>query len=429
MTKNSDFKKLVRARMQRTGESYAAARAQLADDAPAVAPAAAGIHPETAALVRVLAARGLTAFGAPASEALALGLGGGIGAACFAFDYKGHAPTFYVATRCHPQYAYGADFLRTAAERMGAAITTSESTPAAAVKRLRERLADGPVIAWVDRGSLPWSVAVGPAAELGPMPHVVVVDAVDDEHATVRDLSAAPVEIELTALTAARKRLRNAKHRLATVAVGAPVAPRAAVTEAIAACTAGLRGKTSVRGPMSKNFGIGGLRRWAAALADTRDAKRWTKVFPAKYAAPTLAWARFWIEHASTGGGGFRPLYAAFLDEAAVLAKLPALRPLAARYRELGTAWSALATAMLPDAVPALAAIRRAQDARAGATARGDLAALRTTDAALRAKITDAVKSPPLDGDDLRGHYADLAARVAALADAEEATAAALADV
>ena len=46
MTKDHDFKKLVRARMARTGERYAAARAQLARK-----PAAVGVHPESAALV------------------------------------------------------------------------------------------------------------------------------------------------------------------------------------------------------------------------------------------------------------------------------------------------------------------------------------------------------------------------------------------
>src|ERR1043166_136335 len=99
MTRGRDFKKVVRARMARTGERYAAARAQLAErpapgaepDAPRAARVRAGIHPETAALMRVLAAAKLRGFdGGAVSEALLLGLGGGIGAACFVFDYKGH---------------------------------------------------------------------------------------------------------------------------------------------------------------------------------------------------------------------------------------------------------------------------------------------------------------------------------------------------
>src|SRR5687767_10134498 len=171
MTKNRDFKRLVRARMERTGERYAAARAQLAREDEE-----AGAHPETAALLRLLLHAGVKGPAGAPTEALVLGLGGGIGASCFTFEYKGHAASFYVSTRTEPQYAYTADFIKTAAARFGAVCTIAESTsPKAAAKKLSEFVKRGPTIAWVDLAKLPWSRRLGGAADLGAMPHVIVV--------------------------------------------------------------------------------------------------------------------------------------------------------------------------------------------------------------------------------------------------------------
>jgi hypothetical protein len=50
-------------------------------------------------------------------------------------------------------------------------------------------------------------------------------------------------------------------------------------------------------------------------------------------------------EEIGTGGGGFRFLYAAFLQEAAVLAELPALNDMAERLMLIGDDWRALALA------------------------------------------------------------------------------------
>ena len=423
MTKGGDFKKIVRARMARTGERYAAARAQLASQ-PA-ASACRGGHPESSALVRVLAAAGITGPDrAPITESLVLGLGGGIGAAWFVFEYKGHPPQFYLATRCQPQYAYDPAFITTAAERLGAACDVAETTSATvAANHLRERTARGPVIAWVDRAALPWSTRPT-ETKLDAMPHVVVVDALGDGSATIRDTHAVAFELPVAELATARKRLRNAKHRLVSVGPGASIDPRAAIAAAIAACAAELGGRSKIRGPMASNFGIAALRRWLVALTDPKLPKRFSKVFSPPHALAFLAWGRYWIDHAGTGGGGFRPMYAEFLESAATIANRPTLRPLAKTYRNLGAEWTALATAMLPDSIPGFAAVRHAQDVQLAAFVRGDVAALRVAEVAGWAA---AKAAPKLDAETLRHHYADLAARLAPILDAEDAAARALA--
>ena len=84
MTKRSSFKKLVRERMKKTGESYSSARRQVI---AAAAPQAGithypGINPATSALRIMLAAAGVTnpVTKQPFSEAMLLGIAGGLGA-------------------------------------------------------------------------------------------------------------------------------------------------------------------------------------------------------------------------------------------------------------------------------------------------------------------------------------------------------------
>ena len=107
MTTDKAFKRVVRARMAKTGERYAAARRALVE-APRdrhhpqptrrlVTPAGyrmrGGLHPETATLANVLANRGVVSglTGEPLTEAAILGIGGGLGAGYILWEFQSHA--------------------------------------------------------------------------------------------------------------------------------------------------------------------------------------------------------------------------------------------------------------------------------------------------------------------------------------------------
>src|SRR4029079_14473055 len=95
MTTDKAFKRVVRARMAKTGERYAAARRALVEGArdgdhadattEPVTPSGyrmrGGLHPETATLANVLANQGVVSglTGEPLTEAAILGIGGGLG--------------------------------------------------------------------------------------------------------------------------------------------------------------------------------------------------------------------------------------------------------------------------------------------------------------------------------------------------------------
>lgn len=106
MTTDKAFKRVVRARMARTGERNAAARRTLVEGAtdgqhtePTADPAApssdrmrGGQHPETATLANILANQGVVSgvTGEPLTEAAILGIGGGLGAGYILWEFKRH---------------------------------------------------------------------------------------------------------------------------------------------------------------------------------------------------------------------------------------------------------------------------------------------------------------------------------------------------
>jgi hypothetical protein len=100
MTKQKHLKARVRARMAKTGESYVSARRHVVVESGQPIEARngyalrGGVHPDTAALANVLANHGVAAerFNRPLSEAMLLGIGGGLGAGYILWQFKGHHP-------------------------------------------------------------------------------------------------------------------------------------------------------------------------------------------------------------------------------------------------------------------------------------------------------------------------------------------------
>ncbi|HEV7784040.1 MAG TPA: BtrH N-terminal domain-containing protein, partial [Thermoanaerobaculia bacterium] len=225
MTQHKHLKQLVRARMQKTGESYSAARRQIVQQVlptpiqssspwhfPGIVPAAAGL--------RVLFTdAGILAphTGQPLSEPMVFGIAGGIGAGVFAFHYeKEDFSSFFIAGRhlWQDEVAY----TKAACERVGLAPVFVESSGAkSAEKQLLAALDAGPVLAWVDMAHLPHRAL--PKAYSGMMYHLITVYDADPAGGTARigDAADEPIEIPLAALAEARGRIKSQKHRLLQV--------------------------------------------------------------------------------------------------------------------------------------------------------------------------------------------------------------------
>lgn len=365
MTAQKHFKQLVRARMQKTGERYSTARRQVL--AAAVRPAALppstsrpalpagaaghlpGNIPATTALRILLTHAGISDL----SEALTFVLAGGIGAGVFAFLYeKEDIASLYLAGRhrWHDDLGY----LTGAAKRLQVGTVIKEASGARpAEKHLREAMEQGrPVIAWVDAAHLPHRAM--PALFSGGGYHVVTVYQIEGTTALIGDLADAPIEISLPDLATARGRIKKQKHRL--LWLDGPPRPDGLGPAVRAGLGFGAAELSTCR---MKNFRLDAFAELALRMEGKKGRENWAVMFPPGARLWTALTSLYdYIEHHGTGGGLCRPLFADGLAQCAARFGLPALRPVAARYADIGRQWSALADAALADGVAAFADAR-----------------------------------------------------------------------
>lgn len=356
MTRQREFKQLVRERMAKTGERYTAARAQILaklDDAPPpreTFPGVlkgydrfGGVQGDTAPLCNALRHAGITSpiTGRPYSEAMVNGLCGGPGFLYAVFEYKGWPPmlTLALRSRSMPDVYVEAGLLR-----LGVQLKRSESSsPKPARKALEQALSAGKAALCVaDVALLPWYGL--PKEFAGGSPHVIAVVARDGDEVWVDDRPPRPIRMTLDQLDKARASYRKAKHRLITLEGQKPrFDARQAIRDAVAD-TAQTYVKPAVPKSFWANCGFSGIDKWRALLTDKKDEKGWPTVFAeTSRAYAGLQRAYQCIEHEATPPAGGRALYAEFLDEAAEALAATSLTRAAAAYREAGRLWAQLA--------------------------------------------------------------------------------------
>ncbi len=129
MTESKHLKARIRARMARTGERYMTARRHVVGESAAAADdhgwrLRGGVHPDSAAIANVLAHDG-----APVSEAMVLGVGGGLGAGYILWEFEAHgARTLVLGFR--NQWQYPDRWARKVLERLGVPFALHETSGA-----------------------------------------------------------------------------------------------------------------------------------------------------------------------------------------------------------------------------------------------------------------------------------------------------------
>ncbi|MBK6487027.1 MAG: DUF4872 domain-containing protein [Gemmatimonadetes bacterium] len=431
MTDQADFKQLVRERMARTGERYTTARAHIIRAHPQAAPNATadatvgtaldlgGVHDQTAALHDLLAAEGIDAphTSLPPTEALLLGLGGGIGAAVFTFQYRGELPHLYVETRCTPQFAYDLGFVQRSAAGMGITLRIATGTTSKAAARVLDSALDAgrPALCLVDAFKLPHHAGTGQG---GSLPWTVVVHEQRGDTVVITDRGREPLELARATLDAARVSYTKGKGAVATVEATSPRPLAEGITAGIRYCIDELAGR-EVRKGFGGNFGLRALDKWISEVTRTgKDGWR-SRFAPGKPLAAGLRQAFGWIETSGTGGGAFRRLYADFLREASIATNDARYLDVAARYDALAASWTSLVTALLPDGTP-LGDIRLRLRQRAAAIRRGaSVEELREHDETIDALVARCEPFPV----DAEATYEMLATGLQAIVDAERAAA------
>jgi hypothetical protein len=374
MTAHKHLKERIRARMARTGESYTTARRHVLNALPpSEYRLLGGVHPDTHAITGVLANRGLLAphTDRPLTEAMVLGVGGGLGAGYILWEFERHRMRSLVLG-FRNNWQYPDRWATKVCGRLGVPVEVHETgSRARAAAQLEAAVGQGvPAIAWADQQLLGYRHL--PDWLEGYGGHPVTVYGIDQQAgvALVDDRNRAPLSVPLDALAAARARVGSYRQRL--LVLDAPAAEldgdglRAAVRD-------GLAEQVEHLGQRSDSFSLPAFRKWARLLTDTRNAKAWPKVFADRTGLFDACLSVYEnLEPSGSDGGSLRGLYAEFLDEAAGLLEVPALGDAAAAYREAAARWHEVAEAALPAGSEPFAEARRLTDRLQAQVERGD---------------------------------------------------------
>lgn len=437
MTTRKGFKRLVRDRMARTGERYAAARRALvtageadpvtASSAVATPPDRGLLHPNSASIATVLASRGVVSpvSGAPLSEALIHGIGGGVGAGYILWEFQSHRGGGAILTLGFTnqwQYPGVPGWFGKTLQRLGVRVTVHETGGTKGARETLDRMVEAgePAIAFVELRALgTWGLPDSLSGHSGYP--VVVTGRTADGGYLVDDRGTAPLVVSEAAMTAARARIGSWKHRLLHLQPDGPLT----VGHLRAAIEAGLADQVAHLSTGSDSFGLPAWRKWARMMTDTRHAKAWPRIF----AGGTGLFAALLsiVEGVDGGigptGGHLRELQAAFLDEAAVILDRPALGEAADAWRAAGDLWDDLADAAVPGDLEGGAEAVEADEALHDAVMAGEPGRAEAREAATAVWVTREryARSIPLSDLRIREVFADLGRRLEAIHAAETA--------
>jgi hypothetical protein len=416
--------------MERTGESYMTARRHVVG---VEGPSNSGTHPDTSALTRILADAGVTLDGSPITEALVLGIGGGLGAGYILWEFSretdpkplaGIPVRRMVTIGFRNNWQYPDRWVDKTLERLGVSFRREQTNgPAKAERQLESALASGrSVMLDVSAADLPyWHM---PEEERGWWGYPIAVTAQDREAFEVYDRNHGRLTVAGSAMSAARNRIPSWKNRMVALTSSDSVSRQ----DMTAAIEAGLVDAVAHLASKSDSFSLPTLAKWARMMGSA-SGKGWRSVF----ADGVGLWDALRSTHEAISdvgieGGSLRPLYSEFLVEASSLVGRPALMEVAQLYRLAADAWDDVADAALPDEFEPLTQAAELARLRRHAVHRGDEGDPDAAEAA--AGLNDLARQfrpgLPLGEEEIDGLFTTIAESIRAAHDAEVTAHAAL---
>jgi hypothetical protein len=314
-----------------------------------------GRHWETGSVCNYYAFSGLQAphTGHPYSEALLLGISGGIVMGYFSFAYEGYDPHVALLTR------NTLDPLDTLLERLGVEQEILQtSLPEKGRANLIGTLESGlPAICWVDIFSLPYLEIPNDDDMYMMLPVLVYGYEEAQDTAWIADRARVPLGVSIAQLEAARARVKKDKFRVMTLGDPDPHKLAAAVQKGIWD-TIRLFTEQPPKGSKN-NFGFSAYAYWQELLFSQKHKSSWAQVFPpGRKMGSGLVSAFQGIIQNGEGDGAERDTYADFLEEASLILTNPGLIIAAELFRESARVWRNLGRALLPDNIPPFQEIR-----------------------------------------------------------------------
>jgi len=308
-----------------------------------------GLHWETGSLRNFLAYQGITAphTNQPYSEAMLLGISGGIVMGYFTFAYQGYDPMVRILTR------NTFEPLKTIFERLDIQSNVRQTAnPDIGVSNLLDVLEGGsPAIVFADMVSLPYNALSPDDAMWAMFPILVYGYEQNRDIVWIADRSRTPLSATIEELAIARGRTKKNKFRLQTYEPPNPNKLQSAVEAGIRDCIQ-LFTEAPPKGSKN-NFGFLAYQKWVGLLRKPNQRSSWEKEFPPGpklYAALTSAFYDIIIF--GKDGGAERRLFSQFLEEASLLLDKPEMNGIADKFHKSAEAWDDLATALLPEKAP-----------------------------------------------------------------------------
>ena len=388
-----------------------------------------GIHPPTAALTKILEFKGVVnpITEEPFSEAMLLGIGGGLDAGYILFQFS-HLPNPMLVLGFRNQWNNTQAFLEylTDSLRLGVDFLEFDDRNAAQEGLQNVIKEEKLAIVWVDKAHLPHHQL--PESLKGYINHQVAVYARDGRlwRLYLDDLTTQPVEIREKMFTEARANLSHSNFLMMVYESAGDINAqelREAIIEGLRTCAIRLTR------PM-KTIGISNLETWAEKLTDRHDREGWPQIFRDQEGLfPVLSTVYESIKLNGTGGFALRKLYADFLHEAAGLLSNPALNAVAGQYLQLANHWSSLAENALPSKKPAFDRYKSLLNKKYKAYHDHDLETYKKTINDLQGLKTKIVAEFPMDGFETNQLFNRLSSQVKLIAELEMSAAYRLRDV
>ncbi|MBL8155563.1 MAG: DUF4872 domain-containing protein [Anaerolineae bacterium] len=373
-----------------------------------------GIFPNTASLRNVLANQGNLL-----SEALLLGVGGGLGAGYILWEFKVNESVIRILVQgFNNRWNYAAERMTILCQRLGITPVVHETAGVkAAAAHLQAALDAGKTpIAWVDQAHLPYHGL--PERLQGHRGWIVGVHGRAADGVLVDDLGEVLYTVPDDRFAAGRARIGSDKNRLL-------IADAPPSMDLPAAVRAGIEDHIDHLSRDSDSFSLPVYAKWAKMLTDTKNKKGWPVVFQTRvglYAALASTYEGIVLD--GSDGAGLRALYADFLDEAATILGQPALKDAAQSYRHAAACWRAFADAALPEAL--FGETRRLMHQRESARRQNRLSDLAANRDRLESLAQAANRAFPLDDAATMQHFAAMQAALQSVHAAEVAALAAL---
>ena len=385
-----------------------------------------GRYWDTAAIRNALDYQGVTAphTGQPYSEAMLLGISGGVTFGYFTFHYKGYDPQVNLLTR------NTFDPMERIYDRMKLPRDLRRSTSADKGRQnLIDALDEGyAAIASPDGSLLPYNALPYDEANWHTMPLVIYGYEPDQGEAYISDRSRVSLTVTTDDLDAARARVKKDRHSLTLLGAPDDSALPAAIRAGIAD-TVQLMTEKPPKGS-ARNFGLKALQHWADMLAKTSKGS-WAREYATGRPLLAVLISSYTFLGPAFGKtmGAERDVYADFLDEAAAALEAQALKDVAALYRESAAAWERLLDCLLPKDAPMLGETRALIDRKTDLFIESGAAQLDEISACyqrLEALKTEAESDFPLSESEIADLRASIREQVSLVLDAEESVVMAL---